>query len=209
MVRPNCFKCRPSTSSAPTTTAEAPNRAFGLPPGIPHGCCVRPHTSRSSPFAHRCSAEWCASHTPPAPYPRVGRPTADSAPAKAHASSPSDTLRGRGYGTPRAWPRRPGSKPTSRFRTGGRTARSPCRTWRLLVGAHSPVATPARPVPTSRAPCRAGSARLGCRRCHPARASGRGTGVMGGGRTIPSPCNLTPRDSGGREGGRERRRSSD
>jgi len=29
------------------------------------------------------------------------------------------------------------------------------------VGAHSPSATPALPVPTSSAPCRAGSARLG------------------------------------------------
>jgi hypothetical protein len=173
-VRPNCFKRRPSTSSAPTTTAEAPNCAFGLPPGIPQRCCVRPHTSRSSPFAHRCNARLYASHTPPAPYPRVGRPTAGLAPAEAHASLPSNTPRGDGI--PRAWPRRPSSEPTSRFRTGGRTARSPCRTWRLLMGAHSPVATSARPVPTSRVPCRVGSAQLGCR-CHPARASGRGIGT--------------------------------
>ncbi len=135
IARPKCFKRRPSTSSAPTTTAEAPNCAFGLPPGIPQGCCVQPHTSQSSPFAHRCSARLCAYHTPPAPPLRVGKPTADSAPAEAHAPSPSDTPRG--YGTPRAWPWRPGSKPTSRFRTEGRTARLPCRTWRLLVGAHS------------------------------------------------------------------------
>ena len=84
ITRSNCIKHCPSTSSAPTTTTWAPNRAFGLPPGIPQGYCDQPCTSQSSASAHQCSAGWCASHTPPAPYSRVGISTVDVAPAKVH-----------------------------------------------------------------------------------------------------------------------------
>ncbi len=44
----NCIKRCPSTSSVPTTTTWAPNRAFGLSPGIPQRCCGQPRSSLSS-----------------------------------------------------------------------------------------------------------------------------------------------------------------
>jgi hypothetical protein len=80
ITRSNCMKHCPGTSSAPTTTAWAPNHAFGLPPGILQRCCGQPRTLQSFASSNQCSALWCASHTPPAPYPRVDISTDDAAP---------------------------------------------------------------------------------------------------------------------------------
>jgi hypothetical protein len=59
------------------------------------------------------SAEWCASHTPPVLYPRVGRPTDAATPVEVRTSLTSDTLRGGEI--PQALPKWPCSKPMSHF----------------------------------------------------------------------------------------------
>ena len=100
IVGSKCIKSCPSTSSAPTTTtAGAPNCAFGMSPGIPQRCCGRPRTLR-------------ASHTPPVLYMRVSRPT-NAAPLEVCTSSPSNTPGGGGI--PQALPKWPCSGFTSHF----------------------------------------------------------------------------------------------
>jgi hypothetical protein len=64
IARSNCIKHCPSTSSAPTTTAWAPNRAFGLPLCTQQRYCNQLRTMQLSAAAHQCNAVWCASHTP-------------------------------------------------------------------------------------------------------------------------------------------------
>ena len=164
IARSNCVKPCPSTSSAPTTTAWAPNCAFGLPPGIPQRCCSQSHTSQLFAFAHQCSAGLCTSHTLPAPYPRVDISTENAAPNEVHTSLPSNMPRGGGI--PQAWPKQPCSGPTSRFRTGGRM-------YDHLVA-----------FGTTHVPCKAGFTWLGCC-CHPARAGIRGNKTPGPSQTRP------------------------
>ncbi len=82
IARSSCIKHRPSTSLAPTTTAWAPNRAFGLPLCTQQRCCNQLHTVQLSAAAHQCNAGWCASHTHQAPCRRVDKSTGTSQDAK-------------------------------------------------------------------------------------------------------------------------------
>ncbi len=91
IARSNCIKHHPSTSSAPTTTAWAPNRAFGQPLYIQQRCCNPLHTVQLSALAHWCNVGLCASRTPWAPCRMMGKSTGNVAPAKARAPSPSNT----------------------------------------------------------------------------------------------------------------------
>ncbi len=64
IMRSSCIKHCPSTSSAPTTTAWAPNNAFGLPLYIQQRCCNPLCTVQSSVAVHKYNAGLCASCTP-------------------------------------------------------------------------------------------------------------------------------------------------
>jgi hypothetical protein len=64
IARSNCIKRCLSTSSAPTTTAWAPNRAFGLPLYIQQRCCNPLRTVQSSVVVRPCNAGLCVSCTP-------------------------------------------------------------------------------------------------------------------------------------------------
>jgi hypothetical protein len=96
IARSNCIKCHPSTSSAPTTTAWAPSRAFGLPLYIQQRCCGPLHTVQSSVIIHQCNAGLCASPTPRVLGWMTGKPTGGGTPIKVHAPLPSNTPRGCG-----------------------------------------------------------------------------------------------------------------
>jgi hypothetical protein len=61
IARPNFIKHHPSTSFAPTTTAWAPNRTFGLSLCTQQRCCSQLRTMQLSVAAHLCNAGWCAS----------------------------------------------------------------------------------------------------------------------------------------------------
>jgi hypothetical protein len=94
IARSNCIKRCPSTSSAPTTTAWAPNRAFGLPLYIQQRCCNPLHTMQSSAAVHQCTAGWRVSCTPRIPCWMMDRFTGSVAPDEVRAPMPSDSLHG-------------------------------------------------------------------------------------------------------------------
>jgi hypothetical protein len=96
ITRSNCIQHHPSTSSAPTTTAWAPNCAFDLPLYIQQRCCDPLCTVRLSVIVHQCNAGLCASRTPQVLGWMRGKPTHGGAPVKVRAPLPSDMLHGCG-----------------------------------------------------------------------------------------------------------------
>jgi hypothetical protein len=96
IARPNCIKPHPSTSSAPTSTAWAPNCTFGLPLCTQQRFCNQLHTVGLSASAPQCNAGLCVSHTPREPCRRVEKSTGDMAPDKVRVPLPYDMLRGYG-----------------------------------------------------------------------------------------------------------------
>jgi hypothetical protein len=90
IVRSNCIKRCPTTSSAPNTTTWAPNRTFGLPLYIQQRRCDPLCTVRSSVTVHRYNVGLCASHIPRVPCQMTCKPTGGGAPDKARAPLPSN-----------------------------------------------------------------------------------------------------------------------